>query len=145
MRACCQARMLSGRYRCEALLRHWKPQNTGLCLLSDSCDEPEDLTHIVQRCVALEDVRRKLIDHTDIIASSLPEYIKKIVILYCNPESQAFCEFLLDCSTMPLVISAVQSYGDEVFHPLFDLTQTWLFVLHRERLKLLGQWKVSSY
>ena len=145
MRACCQARMLSGRYRSQALLRHWRPQNTGLCLLSDSCNEMEDLPHILQRCVALKDVRKKLQDHTNEIVDSLPDYVREIVLLYCNSESQIFCDFMLDCSALPLVISAVQSYGDEVLSPLFDLTQTWLFVLHRERLKLLGRWKASGY
>ena len=49
-----QSIMLSGRYKCGALLRHWKRNYDGRCVLSPDCgDQLEDITHIVQRCPAL--------------------------------------------------------------------------------------------
>jgi len=143
-KACIQARMLSGRYRCGALFRHWKPHNSGYCLLSESCEAIEDIPHILQRCIGLKDVRKLLEDHTQSVAASLHDYLREVILLLCTPVSPLFCNFLLDCSSLPLVISIAQKYGEEIFTPLFSLSQTWVFTLHRERLKQLGRWKAAS-
>ena len=44
-----QALMISGRYRSEALFRHWAPKNkNGFCLLSPTCSETvETIQHIL--------------------------------------------------------------------------------------------------
>ena len=60
-----QIMMLSGKYHCEALVRHWQSSSNGKCKLSPLCDEIEDLTHILQWCDALELVRAKLLSHTE--------------------------------------------------------------------------------
>ena len=143
-KACIQARMLSGRYRCGALLRHWKQHNNGFCLLSESCKAIEDIPHILQWCVWLKDVRKQLEDHTHSVAASLPDYLSEVILLLCIPVSPLFCDFLLDCSSLPLVISIAQEYGEEILNPLFSLSQTWVFMLHRERLKQLGRWKAAG-
>ena len=144
-KACIQARMMSGRYRCGALFRHWKPLNSGYCLLSESCKVIEDVPHILQWCDGLRNVREKLFDHTQKVVISLPDYLREVIYFYCNLSSPSFCDFLLDCSSLPLVISTAQKYGEEILLPLFSLSQTWVFMLHRERLKLLGRWKAVGY
>ena len=39
------------------------------------------------------------------------------------------------------VVSLVQDVGIEVLNDFFEVTRTWVFVLHRERLKRLNRWK----
>ena len=46
-------------------------------------------------------------------------------------------QFWLDCSTIPLVISAVQCEGDGLLFGLFKLTRNFCHVLHRGRLNML--------
>ena len=58
----------------------------------------------------------------------------------CDANQPSFVDFLLDCSTLPEVIAGVQQHGHVVLHHLFRVTQIWVYVLHRERLKLLGRW-----
>ena len=139
-----QAKMLSGRYRCEALLKHWKPTSNGKCKLSRLCDSEEDVQHILQHCIALEPTRRKLQAFTEAKLESFPSELQNIIKSYCVPTAMQFCDFLLDCSVLPLVISTAQALGDDVLHPLFNLAGTWVYSLHRERLKLLGTWKASG-
>ena len=142
--ACIQARMLSGRYRCEYLARHWKKNSSGSCLLSPNCNEYEDINHILQRCSALDSVRNNLIEHTSHQIKTLPQPISSLLQKYCDPGSENFCQFLLDCTVLPDIISAAQAYSpDFVLPPLFELSRTWIFVLHRERLKLRSQWKLA--
>ena len=61
MKASVQAKMLSGRYRCEALVRHWKPGSNGNCLLTPSCTVLEDIPHILQNCPAYQETRNKFL------------------------------------------------------------------------------------
>ena len=76
----------------------------------------------------------------------LPSIASAILVEYCHPSHPSFCSFLLDCSVNPLVISLAQIYGQETVHNvLFDITRTWIYVLHRERLKLRGVWKRAQY
>ena len=56
-----------------------------------------------------------------------------------DPTHPMFYKYLLDCSCLPPVVRLVQQHGQEVLHHLFALSRTWLFVLHRERLKILGR------
>ena len=56
-----QVIMLSGRYRFEALVRHWSPYITGFCSLSINCaNQLEDIPHILGICSALSPTRSKL-------------------------------------------------------------------------------------
>ena len=140
--ACVQARMLSGRYRCESLLRHWKKSgSSGTCFLSSSCNEIEDVCHILQRCVALGPTRIKLVTFTYNMMDSLPIHTKALVQKYCNLSSPFLCQFLLDCSSLPDVISTSQEHGNDVLLHLFRVARTWVYSLHRERLKLRDRWR----
>ena len=134
-----QARMLSGRYRTELLCSHWSNNKSGKCLISENClDTTEDLEHILVSCDALHPTRLKLSDYTNTLQCT--HAIKHIIDKYCNPSSPSFCQFLLDCSVLPEVISAVQSEGQFIHEILFNITRTWVYTLHKERMKLLGRW-----
>ena len=141
-KATIQARMLSGRYRCEVLCRHWSSNKAGLCLIP-GCEYPrtcEDLPHILLTCKSLITIRTKMrLFFTNFISTR--HAISNIVSGFLNSEDPHFqTHFLLDCSTLPEVISCHQIYGDKVFQELFYITRTWCYALHRERLRLLGRW-----
>ena len=138
-----QAQMLSGRYRTEALCSHWKPLSNGSCLLSPSCSSStEDLDHILYKCCALEDTRIKLKDYTVKYCRNVPS-LSPIITHFLSSSCQDFCQFLLDCSTIPDVIAATRLHGHEyVHHHLFNITRTWVYSLHKARLKILGRWNI---
>ena len=130
--------MLSGRYHFKSLVWHWKPGSNGNCLLAPSCTVLEDIPHILQHCPAYQETRNKLQLLTNRVVAELPEEITAKVLSLSQISSPFFCNFLLDCSTIPDVISAVQRYGEELLQSLFYLTQSWIFAIHTERLKLRG-------
>ena len=135
-----QAQMLSGRFRTELLCSHWSKNKTGVCLLSPSCSSTvEDLHHILAHCEALEPTRVKLMNFTREYSATVPS-ITQLILYLCTPTSENFCQFLLDCSTIPAVIKAAQMHGTDVLHHLFHITRTWVYTLHKERMKLLGRW-----
>ena len=135
-----QAQMISGRYRTEQLCSHWSNNKTGSCLLSPNCSSSvEDLTHILSSCHALQPTRDKLKSFTLEYCQDVPT-IKELTLSLCTPSSPVFCQFLLDCSSIPSVILAVQNQGSGILNHLFHITRTWVYTLHKERMKLLGRW-----
>ena len=138
-----QATMLSGRYRTEALLKHWSSSNKrGICLLSRECSDTIDsVCHILCSCPGLQSVRENLLIYTSKFIARLPPPHANVISKLCHPTNEKLCEFLLDCSSSPDVIILVQHFGQEILQDFFSLTRTWVFVLHRERLRLLGRWR----
>ena len=138
-----QAKMLSGRYRTEALCSNWKIHSTGVCLLSPVCSSTiEDLQHILSHCCALTPTREKLLDFTTRYCLQVSTPISQLITEYTNPSNKDFHQFLIDCSTLPAIISAARLHGYDVHHHLFHVTRTWEYTLHKERLKILGRWNL---
>ena len=141
-----QALLLSGRYRTELLCRHWSSNSEGFCLLP-SClglGVKEDLEHILLKCGSLAGTRERLCCFTSKHAMSLPHLCSTLLTL-TRPDHPMFCQFLLDCSVIPDVISLVQALGEDVLHHLFKVSRTWCYSLHRDRLKMLGRWNPTKY
>ena len=139
-----QAVMLSGRYRTQSLIKHWNKNIKGNCLLSPQCHNTcEDIPHILQHCPALSSARERLLDFTVKYCSDLPALLKELILRLCRPSNALFSNFLLDCSSLPDVISCVQTLGSKSLESFFDVTRMWIYVLHRERLRRLGRWKPS--
>ena len=137
-----QSLMVSGRYRTESLCSNWSKNKTGVCLLSPECSNTkEDIPHILKSCQALAKTRGKLISFTHEYSDKLPADIKQLSLQLCNQDSPTFVQFLLDCSVLPSVITATQLHGNVVLDYLFSISRTWVYCLHRERLKILGLWK----
>ena len=67
--------------------------------------------------------------------------LKPLIQDYAAAEPEVFLGFLLDPTTQPPVINLAQQHGREVVDRLCYLTRTWLFMLHKERLKKLGLWQ----
>ena len=132
------ARMLSGRYRCGSLLRHFSPACSGLCELCG--EEQEDLAHILlPRCSLLQERKEFLVqfarDRLAIFPSAITIFERRLL----SPETDNFLQFLLDPSAVPEMIIATQSQP-EILSSVFRVTTTWCYAMHRTRLKLLGKW-----
>ena len=137
-----QAQMLSGWYRTQRLCSLWSLHTSEFCLLSPSCsNSPEDIEHILNHCEALQPVRAKLQRFAMHYANNF-DHIRPIVKKYCDPFHPQFCQFLLDCSVLQDVIVAVQmnGHGGDVLKHLFHITRTFVYNVHKTRMKLLGRW-----
>ena len=134
-----QSLMVSGRYRTQGLCSHWSNNTSGICKPSHSCGVFENLSHILQDCVAVCHTCTKLRSFTDSYCADKP-VVQLIVQLYCTPGEPKFCQFLVDCSVLPEVVSAVQQYGQDILTQLYDISRIWCYALHRDRLKILGRW-----
>ena len=138
-KAVTQARLLSGRYRLEALSGHWTPGNReGLCTLPEcwgtSASHRGDVKSFLLSCPSLSVTRieltisnlRFLHDHPH-----LEDLVRQCLVI-------DMVQFWLDCSTMSPVISAVQVEGDQVLVNLFKITRNYCHRLHATRNKILS-------
>ena len=137
-----QALFLTGRYRTERLCRFWSSNREGKCLLEPckSLKLFENLEHIILHCSALTETRRRLKKFTTEYIADKP-VLKPLVENYLlHSDDQMLCmQFIIDCSVLPLVISAYQSYGAIIHQTLFKITRTWCRSLHVSRMKQLGR------
>ena len=134
-----QASFLSGKYRTEMVSRFWTKNIDGFCLLGNCFDLKlkEDIRHVLLHCSALNEKRRRLESDTFRILASNPIY-KPIVDSYLfSNDDDLKVQFLLDCSTLPLVITAHQTFGTMVHQALFKFNRTWCWSLHLARQRLL--------
>ena len=123
-----QAVMISGRYRCGALTRHWSSSDNGYCSLSTLCHGIlDDIYHILVECVALRSVRKKLFEFVSDYSSKLPTYLQDLIMIKCSYSNPDLCQFLLDCSLDHDVIFLAQNYGDDIYRHIFLVTRTWIY------------------
>ena len=146
--ACIQALFLSGRYRSERLCRFWSQNKAGVCLLPacKNSNISEDIEHILLQCISLNAERRWLEMFTSKFAADKPP-VQMIINTYLySVHDNIRVQFLLDCSVLPLVITAHQKYGHEIHQHLFKVSRTWCRSLHLARMKALGRfckmWKI---
>ena len=69
--------------------------------------------------------------------------LRKLAMFALQQPPAFFMQFLLDASALPVTINLVSKVGEEVLFPLFSLTRTWCYALHRERLNLLRRQKTK--
>ena len=137
-KAVSQARLLSGRYRVEALSCHWTPWNrNGLCSLPDCWGTDSSHQGTVEAfllsCPSLVAARTALEQYT--ANKTEDNNALKAVVYQCLEVDPA--QFWLDCSTMPLVISSVQLHGEGLLSALFKLTRNYCHGLHKARKEML--------
>ena len=140
-KATIQARMLSGRDRTCWMRRHWSGDPTGSCRVPGCSGEPGTLKHMVTgECSGLKSA---LIRATSAWSSFLKEngVLLPIVQHYSLGDQDVFLSFLLDPTTLPAVIVLSQEYGPVIRDQLCYMTRTWLYCMHKERLKLLKLWR----
>ena len=99
-----QARFLSGRYRSENLARHWSTNTEGYCLASTCDHEVETIEQILIHCSAYTKCRLNL--HQLWLKTTNPVVLELAVEALSKPP-EYFMQFLLDCSSLPTVITAL--------------------------------------
>ena len=138
-KATVQARMLSGRYRTCWLRRHWSGDPTGHCRVPGCSDHPGTLKHMATgECPGLSAALIRAVSLWKTFLLQNP-HIYPVVKKYSL--GTEFLSFLLDPTTKPEVITLTQCHGKEISEKLCYMTRTWLFYMHKERLKLMGLWK----
>ena len=141
-KALVQARMLSGRYRTEYLCRHWSMRD-GTCLASPCSGllQPETIEHILLFCPFYANIRSSHFNLWRTFAEKFP-YLTPIIFKALTYQFPYRCQFILDCTVIPDVIVLSQSHGPAVIGKLLYLTRTFCYAIHRERLKMLGRWRL---
>ena len=102
----------------------------------------DDINHILTSC-PLDETRNNLIKYTENYLKKLPFEFRALLQKLCSSSNPSFCDFLLDASSQPQVISAVLLHGPLLLQHTLCMTWPWIFVIHGERLKMLGRW--NSY
>ena len=130
------SRMLSGRFRCGSLTRHFSPSISGLCELCGV--ELEDLAHIVlPRCEQLRDRADQLLRYARESLSTSETASIIFESIYTSYDDNKKTQFFLDPSVVPEVIAA-QQIEPGLLNIILSITTTWCYSLNRTRLKLLG-------
>ena len=128
-------RILSGRFRREYITKHFDKayKNSGFCSL-DLCQSPStehlgDVESFLLSCPSLSEARNKFNLFLDSFLLEHP-YLTSLVHECFSSNS---CQFLIDCSTLPNVISATQTFGEDVLMLLFKITRNYCFIMHSSR------------
>ena len=135
-KAIIQAKMLSGRYRTDQLLRHFS-DNDGLCTLCHQ-NIPGSIEHLLVQCPVLDESRKQLrlkLSTNDDISDTV-----KSLINDSFHSVKTTTQMLLDCTAIPATIAAKQTEGPSVIQQIFRFTRSWCYTIHKTRLKLLGRW-----
>ena len=136
------AKMLSGRYRTEYLMRHWSNKNKdGFCQFTSCCSVAGTLEHILVVCPALENVRRKMKEFVleKLREKLIPMYLFVSEIFKGNEEAQT-C-FLLSPLSFPFISSQVHLYGDTLLQLICYCSRTYVYYIHKERMRLSEELK----
>ena len=133
-KAVIQAKMLSGRYVTDQLSRHWTSNKDGICTIPGcSGTDIGTLEHLLLFCPSLAELwLTAAADNPD-----LSDIINEILSSHDHAPDTAV-QFLLDCSSFPAVIYLKQTFGDEYVYPLFYLTRSWCYSMHRARMTKIG-------
>ena len=148
-KACTVASMLSGRYVTDHRARHWSTSNPSgycqLCLLTRHHAILGTLEHQLLKCPVLRDTRSKSISQWTEYLLDKPSLLPIVRhhTLTPGPEGVKLqMELLLDPSTCPMVIKAVQVSGNGILSHLLYLTRTWCHSHHIKRRKLLKLYNI---
>ena len=125
-KATTQARLLSGRFRLEALTGHWVPWNReGMCTLPDcwgkTASNKGTVTFFLLSCPSLTFTRisMNLFNTSFLLADPhLIQVVKECLVI--DP-----VQFWLACSTMAPVTRSVQLEGEHLQFSLFKITRNY--------------------
>ena len=131
--------MKSGRYHTSLLARHWSPSNpNGNCQAPTCNGTQESLEHLLIHCPYYKEMRGSL--RTLWMKPYPIMAVNALIISVLEGPPRQILHFILDPSTHPQTIHLCQVHGQEILKLLFNLTRTWCYSIHKQRLKLLKQW-----
>jgi hypothetical protein len=139
------ATMLSGRYASDYHARHWSRTNPDgfcqLCLASGHAATLGTLEHLLLRCPALAATRAKCSSHWASYIQDKP-FLLPIVRHHTLIPGLLHMELLLDPTSCPLVIGAVQVMGEGIISHLLYMSRTWCHAHHLKRKRLLRLYNI---
>ena len=136
-----QLLFLSSQYPCGSRTKHWSPENrNGYCTFPQCMEKEivENPEHLLLHCPSYEKARLSLISMCLKLNHPVSFSLVTRSLLTASPKSHL--QLLLDCSSLPEVISAAQHFGETIYNDLFYVARSWCFTIHRERMKRLGRW-----
>ena len=124
--------------------RYWCKSNPDghcqLCLVYGFPPMQGSLEHLLLKCPVLAVVRAHAISHWSSYMVDKP-YLLPIVTHHTvstgTDSDQLHMELLLDPSTCPKVITAVQESGSSILCHLLYMSRTWCYAHHLKRRRLL--------
>ena len=132
-----QARFVSGRYRSWNITRQGSEESEGFCLSPTCTEQVETVEHVLVECGAYNLCKARLYS---LWLSTPNKAALRLVLEALSSETSYLLQFILDCSVLPSVRSAVEINGPQLLKDLFYLTRSWCFSVHRQRMKMLGRW-----
>ena len=119
-----QARLISGRYRTDALLSKWSA-SPDVCSLPNCQHTPADIVHLLSgKCPALGEPLLLNLENNLKYLQAYPQLLPP-VLKALNGSDVDWVTFLLDTSTDPLVIQVSQAFGRDSIYPLFHVTRMY--------------------
>ena len=90
-------------------------------------------------CPGLEHVRNRLHSLWCLKTVNCPS-LHNVIIRILGSSPGTLLKFLLCSNSFPEIIHLTQTLGQEIMDRVMYLTRTWVFALHRQKMKLLGRW-----
>ena len=140
-KAIVQCRMLSGRYRTQKLSSHWSEYGDSSCPSPFCTQVVESLEHILLHCPSYALARANIQTKVELIQHTA---VASLVTASLSRPPEYLLQFLLDASVLQETRSLVQLHGENTLFIIFNITRTWCYSVHRDRLKLLEVMKSDS-
>ena len=133
------AQALCGSYRSDAVLSKWNGSSPACSL--PGCTAPRgDIVHLLSGlCPALRPKLTTAMSHGLAVLHSSSPFLHNEVLSALNRTPQDWLFFLLDPSSEPPIISFRQQNGIKSLDPIFRFCRTFIWSMHRERLRLKNQ------
>ena len=130
------ARMLSGRFRTEALCKHWSSNKMGFCRAPTCRETPGTLEHLLVTCPALDNTRERLYHmwlQRTVMFPSLHSTIREIL----DSDESTKTQFILEPLAFPQIAQDFNNHGQRFIDQLSYLTRTFAFYIDREYKKIV--------
>ena len=143
------ATMLSGRYVTDHRARYWSRSNPDghcqLCLFTGHPATPGTLEHLLLKCPTLAETRTQSNTFWSAYLRDKPFLFPIILHHTLTPGIEGeklHMQLLLDPSTCPMVVRAVQTKGVGILSHLLYMTRTWCHTHHLKRKRMLKLYNV---
>ena len=123
----------------DKLSRYWNQNKLGLCTIPGCTgDESGSLEHYLLFCPALSSARLNVMQLSQKISLEHEALRNILQNTFSNQKTENIVQFLLDCSSVPEIVTLSQSDNSYLVDRLFYLSQTWCYSIHRSRMNRLG-------
>ena len=92
------------------------------------------LEHLLIFCPALNQTRSRLLNLVTKVSLEHQAISQILNSALSRADSSGMVQLLLDCTVLPEVILAVQTYGKLIQDRLLYLGRTWCYNIHRDRM-----------